>query len=250
VVTGGGRGIGHAVAAELAARGARVVIVSRSGDEIAAVAAEIRRAGGDAEAMPCDVADPEAIERLARAAGERLGQVDILVNNAGIASSAPLHRQSLEEWRRLFAVNVEGTFVATRAFLPGMLARGWGRIVNLASVAGRTGAAYIAAYTASKHAVVGLTRALAAEVAHQGVTVNAVCPGYVATPMTEQSIARIVAKTGISTEAARAKLIAANPQARLIEPEEVAYAVAMLCDERARGINGQTLGVDGGAFLG
>lgn len=250
VVTGGGRGIGQAVAAELAARGARVVITSRSAHEIEAVAAEIRRAGGDAEAMPCDVTDPDAIERLARAAGERLGQVDILVNNAGIASSAPLHRQTLEEWRRLFAVNVEGTFVATRAFLPGMLARGWGRIVNLASVAGRTGAAYIAAYAASKHAVVGLTRALAAEVAHQGVTVNAVCPGYVATPMTEQSIARIVTKTGISPEAARAKLVESNPQRRLIEPVEVAYAVAMLCDERARGINGQALGVDGGAFLG
>ncbi len=250
MVTGAGRGIGQAIAAELAARGARVVIASRSEHEISAVAAEIRRAGGDAEAIPCDVTDAEAIERLARAAGERLGRVDILVNNAGIASSAPLHRQSLEEWRRLFAVNVEGTFVASRALLPGMLARGWGRIVNLASVAGRTGAAYIAAYAASKHAVVGLTRALAAEVAHQGVTVNAVCPGYVATPMTEQSIARIVAKTGLSAEAARAKLVESNPQGRLIEPEEVAYAVAMLCDERARGINGQTLGVDGGAFLG
>lgn len=250
VVTGGGRGIGQAIAAELAARGARVVVSARSVAEIEAVAAEIRRAGGYAEALPCDVADPEALERFARTAGEQLGQVDILVNNAGSASSAPLHRQSLEEWRRLFAVNVEGTFVATRAFLPGMLGRGWGRIVNLASVAGRTGAAYVAAYAASKHAVVGFTRALAAEVARRGVTVNAICPGYVATPMTEQSIARIVEKTGISAEAARAKLVAANPQGRLIEPEEVAFAVAMLCDERARGINGQALGIDGGAFLG
>jgi NAD(P)-dependent dehydrogenase (short-subunit alcohol dehydrogenase family) len=250
VVTGGSRGIGRATARALAEAGARVVIAARSAAEIESVAAELVAAGLEVAAVACDVTEPAAVERLRDEAVARLGAVDILVNNAGAASSAPLKVQRLEEWRRLFAVNVEGTFLASRAFLPGMLEHGWGRIVNVASVAGRTAAPYISAYAASKHAVVGFTRSLAAEVAARGVTVNAVCPGYVATPMTERAIENIVARTRISPEEARGRLVAANPQGRLIEPEEVAYLVAALCDERARGINGQAIGVDGGAFLG
>ncbi|KAB2968247.1 MAG: SDR family oxidoreductase [Thermoanaerobaculia bacterium] len=250
VVTGGGRGIGEATARALAEAGARVVVAARSAGEIERVASELTAAGHEVAAIPCDVTDPDAIERLRAAALDRLGAVEILVNNAGVAASAPLKGQTLEEWRRLFAVNVEGTFLACRAFLPGMLERGWGRVVNIASVAGRTGAPYVSAYAASKHAVVGFTRSLAAEVAVRGVTVNAVCPGYVATPMTERSIETIVTKTGMSAPEARQRLVAANPQGRLIEPEEVAYLVAALCDERARGVNGQAIGIDGGAFLG
>ncbi|MBP1642922.1 MAG: D-beta-hydroxybutyrate dehydrogenase [Acidobacteria bacterium] len=250
VVTGGGRGIGEATARALAEAGARVVVVARGAAEIELVAAKLAAAGHEVAAIACDVADPAAVERLRAAALERLGTVEILVNSAGVASSAPLKGQTIEEWRRLFAINVEGTFLTSRAFLPGMLERGWGRIVNVASVAGRTGAPYLSAYAASKHAVVGFTRALAAEVAARGVTVNAVCPGYVATPMTERSIENIVARTGLSAEEARRRLVAANPQGRLIEPEEVAFVVQALCDERARGINGQAIGVDGGAFPG
>jgi 3-hydroxybutyrate dehydrogenase len=250
VVTGGGRGIGAAVAGALAEAGARVVVSARSAEEIEAVAAGLRGRGLDVDAVPCDVSDPAAIERLAAAARARLGQVDILVNNAGISSSAPVRSQSLEEWRRLFAVNVEGLFLATRAFLPGMAERGWGRVVNVASIAGRTGAPYIAAYAASKHAVIGFTRACAAEVAARGVTVNALCPGYVDTPMTDRSIERIVEKTGRPAEETRRRLLDANPQGRLIEAGEVAFLAVALCDERARGVNGQAIGIDGGAFLG
>lgn len=250
VVTGGGRGIGAAVARELAAAGARVVVSARSADEIEAVAAALRDAGAEAHAVACDVTDPAAVEALAAAAGERLGAVDLLVNNAGIATSAPLKAITLEEWNRVFAVNVTGTFLCTRALLPGMLERGWGRVVNVASIAGRIGAPYISLYAASKHAVVGFTRALAAEVAAKGVTVNAVCPGYVDTPMTDGSVARIIAKTGISEEQALEHLRAASPQQRLMEPEEVAWLVARLCQSAARGINGQALVLDGGAVQG
>jgi len=250
VITGAGRGIGAAIARELARAGASVVVSARTDVEIEAVAAEILALGGRAWAVPCDVADPGAVERLREEATSRLGAVDVLVNNAGIATSAPLKRQTLEEWRRVFAVNVEGAFLATRAFLPAMVERRRGRVVNVASIAGRTGAPYIAAYAASKHALVGMTRALAAEVAASGVTVNALCPGYVDTPMTEDSIERIVEKTGRPAEETRRRLVEANPQGRLIEADEVAFLAVALCDERARGVNGQTIGIDGGAFLG
>jgi 3-hydroxybutyrate dehydrogenase len=250
LVTGGGRGIGAATARLLAEAGARVIVAARTAGEIEAVAEEIRGSGASAEAMACDVADPAAIARLRTAAEARFGTVDILVANAGVASSAPLARIELGEWNRLFAVNATAPFLCAQAFVPGMVARRWGRIINVASIAGRTGAPYIAAYASTKHALVGLTRALAAELADKGVTVNALCPGYVDTPMTDRSVERIVEKAGIAADEAREKLIAANPQRRLITPEEVAFLAVALCDERARGVNGQTLGIDGGAFLG
>ncbi len=247
VVTGGGRGIGAASARALADAGARVVVAARSREEVETVAAELRAAGRDAAGLVCDVTSPEDVRALAQAAQERLGQVDILVNNAGIATSAPLKSVTLEEWNRVFAVNVTGTFLCTQALLPGMLTRGWGRVVNVASIAGKTGAAYITAYTASKHAVVGFTRALAAEVAAQGVTVNAVCPGYVDTELTVQSVARMVAKTGHAAEEIRERLRQMSPQRRIFAPAEVAYLVVALCDPRAAGINGQAIPLDGGA---
>jgi 3-hydroxybutyrate dehydrogenase len=248
VVTGGGRGIGAAVARRLASAGVAVLVAARSRTQVEAVAGSIRGAGGTAWAAVCDVSEEASVEALVENARERFGRVDILVNNAGAAGSARVDRTTLEEWNRLFAVNATGAFLCTRALLPGMVAAGWGRVVNVASVAGLHGARYIAAYTASKHALVGLTRAAAAEVAGTGVTVNAVCPGYVDTPMTDESVARIMEKTGRTADEARAAILKSTPLGRLITPEEVADAVLYLCGEAAGGVNGQALVIDGGAI--
>lgn len=250
VVTGGGRGIGAEVARRLARAGAAVAVAARSEGEIEAVAAELRGAGERALAVPCDVTDEEAVADLARRVDAELGPVDLLVNNSGIATSAPLARITLEEWNRILAVNATGTFLCTRAFLPGMMERGGGRVVNVASIAGVTGARYIAAYAASKHAVVGLTRAAAAEAASRGVTVNAVCPGYVDTAMTDASVARIVEKTGLEADEVRGRLAKSNPQGRLLEPGEVAALIVYLCGPEAGGINGQAIVLDGGGTQG
>ncbi len=249
VVTGGGRGIGAAVARILAAEGAAVVVSARNQDEISAVAADLCARGAKAWGVPCDVTDPAQVAALAAAAEDHLGQVDILVNNAGIAHSAPLRSITLDTWNRIFAVNVTGTFLCTQAFMPGMVQRRWGRVVNVASIAARTGAPYIAAYAASKHAVLGFTRSVAAEVAAAGVTVNAVCPGYVDTEMTRESVERVVAKTGRTAEEAVASMVGTSPQRRLLEADEVAYLVLTLCDPRARGVNGQAVVLDGGGLL-
>jgi NAD(P)-dependent dehydrogenase (short-subunit alcohol dehydrogenase family) len=249
VVTGGGRGIGAAVARALAADGARVILAARTAAEVESVAKEIESAGGAAWPAVVDVKDPESVASLASRAASRVGGVDILVTCAGVAWSAPLARQTIEDWERIFAVNVTGTFLATKAFLPPMMERGWGRVVHMASVAGLAGAKYIAAYAASKHAVVGFTRAVAAEAAPRGVTVNALCPGYVDTAMTEESVARIVNRTGLSDAEARAAILATSPQGRLIEPAEIARAVTWLCEDGARGVNGQAIAIDGGGLL-
>ncbi len=249
VVTGGGRGIGAAVARALAEAGAAVMVAARTAAEVEAVAAELSAAGHRAFAAVCDVTDPESVAALARQAGDRLGAVDVLVNNAGVAPSAPLRSITLESWNRTFAVNTTGTFLCTQAFVPGMVERGWGRVVNVASIAARAGASYIATYAASKHGVLGFTRSIAAELAPSGVTINAVCPGYVDTGMTEESVERIVAKTGITREKAAAAILATSPQRRLLEPAEVAYLVVSLCHPLAKGVNGQALVVDGGSIL-
>ncbi len=250
VVTGASRGIGAAVATALAEAGAEVVLAARNEEQIGERASAIRARGLQAWPLRCDVTDPGSIADLAAAATDRLGKVDILVNNAGVASSAPLHHLTLEEWNRLISVNATGTFLCMQAFAPAMAERGWGRVVNIASLAARVGARYIGAYAASKHAVLGFTRCIAAEMAPRGVTVNAICPGYVDTDMTTTTIERIIGKTGLSREQALDTILATTPQRRLIEPDEVAHAVVMLCHDGARGINGQAIGIDGGEFLG
>lgn len=250
VVTGGGRGIGEAVARSLAEAGASVVVSARTASEIDAVARTLTKAGHSTWAVPCDVADPESIAALYTRAVDHLGQVDILVSNAGVADSAPLPKITLEAWNRVMAVNATGTFLCTQAFLPAMAERGWGRVVNVASVAGKAGAPYIAAYSASKHAVVGFTRSVGAEVATTGVTVNAVCPGYVDTAMSDYSVSRIVEKTSIEEDKARKMLEKMSPQQRMMEAEEVAYLVVSLCDQRAKGVNAQTIVLDGGGVQG
>jgi NAD(P)-dependent dehydrogenase (short-subunit alcohol dehydrogenase family) len=247
VVTGGGRGIGAAVAHALVAAGAGVVVSARSRDEVEATAVALREAGGTAHAVTADVSRPEQVTALLEKAVDQLGSIDILINNAGFALSSRLTSTRLVDWERLFAVNVTGTFLCTQAFLPPMAERGWGRVVNVASIAGRMGAPYISAYVASKHAVVGFTRAVAMEYATSGVTVNAVAPGYVDTELVHKAVANIAAKTGLDDEEALDSLRRQSPQGRIYGADEVAFLVTMLCDERAGGINAQCLVLDGGS---
>jgi 3-hydroxybutyrate dehydrogenase len=249
LVTGGGRGIGRAVALELARAGAEVAIASRTLAEVRQAADEARTLGVRAAAFAADVARAEDVKALFRDARETLGPLDILVNGAGVAPSALVHRTTDEQWRAAIETNLSGVFYGLREALPEMAARGWGRIVNVASIAGKTGYPYIAAYAASKHGVLGLTKCAALEVADRGVTVNAVCPGYVDTPMTDASIARIVEKTGAEAGQIRKRLEDMSPQKRLMTVEEVAALVLFLCGEEARGITGQALSLDGGTVV-
>lgn len=246
LVTGGGRGAGAAIARRLAAGGAAVIVAARSSHDVESVASTLRDAGATASAATCDVSDPKSVEDLAAIVRRTYGRVDILVNNAGIAMAAPLARTTLDQWNTMMAVNATGAFLCLKAFLPDMLQARWGRVINIASTAGLTPDRYIAAYAASKHALVGLTRAAAAEAAPHGVTVNAICPGFLATGMTEQSVARIVAATGRTRDAALSTLTCHNPQKRLIDPEEVAAAAVYLCGNLAAGVNGASLLIDGG----
>ncbi|MDE0121615.1 MAG: SDR family NAD(P)-dependent oxidoreductase [Gemmatimonadota bacterium] len=246
VVTGGGRGIGAAVAKALAETGSAVVVTARSEAEIEAVAEGLRVRGWTAHAVVCDVTDPESVAALADRARELVGHVDILVNNAGVASSAPFLKVTLEQWEQVHRVNATGVLLVTQAFLPAMLERGWGRIVNVASMASLGGGRYMTAYAASKHALVGMARCLADELAGTGVTVNSVCPNYVDTPMTDGNIERIAAKTGKDEEAIRAGLAEMQPGGRLITPREVAHAVMTFMPDEAASLQGAELVVRGG----
>jgi 3-hydroxybutyrate dehydrogenase len=251
LITGGGRGIGRAIAFAFAREGARIALCSRTGDEVEAVADEIRKEFHvDALNDICDVSDPEDVAEFFLASYNAFGRhADILVNNAGIAESAPITRTDDAHWRRHLAINLDGTFYCTRAALPSMIEQGWGRIINIASIAGKTGAPYIAAYAASKHGVVGLTRSVALEVAAKGITVNAICPGYVDTDMTTHAVKQIEAKTGRTATDALEAIKSMSPQKRLVTPEEVAALALLLASEDGRSINGQAISVDGGSVL-
>ena len=251
LVTGGGRGIGRAIALAFASEGAQLTVAARSFEQVEQVAREIAdKCSTKALPVVCDVSDAASVERLFKDVNESFGRgPDILVNNAGIAESAPLTKTGDELWQRHLATNLSGSFYCMRAALPQMIERGWGRIVNIASIAGKTGAPYIAAYSASKHGVLGLTRSAALEVASKGVTVNAICPGYVDTEMTTRGIENITKKTGLSAGQAMESIRKMSPQNRIIEPEEVAALALLLASEEGRGINGQAINVDGGTVL-
>ena len=245
VVTGGARGIGLAISRLLLQHGARVTMIGRNAEALQQ-SVQALQALGEVESATADVSDSAAVGRAFNDARARFGPIHILVNNAGQAGSASFLKTDAKLWRRMMSVNLDGTFYCTQAVLPDLLAAGWGRVVNVASVAGLRGAGYISAYCASKHAVIGLTRSLAVEVAAKGITVNAVCPGYTETDMVEQAVANIVAKTGRTPRDARLELASHNPQQRLVQPEEVANAVLWLCLPGSEAITGQAIVVAGG----
>jgi NAD(P)-dependent dehydrogenase (short-subunit alcohol dehydrogenase family) len=242
IITGGGTGIGAAIARALAAHGAKLTLIGRRREKLEEIGSE----DFDALVSPADVTDRDQVEQCFATAREAQGPITILVNNAGAAESAPFAKVTEEGWRRTMAVNLDALLHCCQAALPDLIAAESGRIVTVASTAGLKGYAYSAPYVAAKHGAVGLTRALAAELARTNVTVNAVCPGFTDTDMVADAVATIQSKSGRSAEEARSALARFNPQGRLVGPEEVAQAVLWLCLPESRSITGQAIAVAGG----
>ena len=248
LVTGGTRGIGLAIAQSLLQHGAKVTIVARNAATLQQVKTWLDGMG-EVNCIELDITDAAAIPKAFNEAVEKFGLISILINNAGQAHSAPFMKTDIKLLHAMLSVNLSSVLVCTQTVLPGMLEMSWGRIINIASTAGLTGYGYASAYCAAKHAVVGLTRSLALEVAKKGVTVNAICPGFTETDLVHEAIANIVKKTGRSEEQARAELAANNPQGKLIQADEVASAVTWLCLSASSSINGQAIPVDGGELM-
>ena len=246
LVTGASRGIGQAIARALARHGADVVVAARDRAAVESVAAEIRSLGRRSAGVSVDVTNPANIEELRAIAERELGPVTILVNNAGASDSHKFLGHDDALWHTMIEVNLHSVYYVTKAFVPAMVEQQWGRIINIASVYSKVGGAYVAAYAAAKHGVLGLTRSLAIEFVTKNITVNAICPAYVDTPMTRRSIERIVARTGMSEAEASKVLEEMSPQKRLIEPEEVAALSVWLASDLAKGITGQAINIDGG----
>jgi 3-hydroxybutyrate dehydrogenase len=241
VVTGGGKGIGAAIARALSRAGATLTVMGRETQALEAIATEL-----DAQAITVDLADESAAHQAFFDAAKLAGPVDILINNVGAAESAKFEKTTRDQWDRMLSLNMTVAFTCSQQVLPSMRTRSYGRIVNIASTASLKGYSYVAAYTAAKHGLLGLTRALAAETAREGITVNAVCPGFTETDLLARSVQTIMNATGRSEDRAREDLMRGNPQGRFIKPEEVALAVLWLCSPEAASVTGQAIAIDGG----
>lgn len=242
LVTGGGTGIGEAIALALAKEGCSVTITGRRLEPLEETSAKAR----GIHPLVMDVNDEESVVKGTVAAIKERGLVDIHVANAGIAETTPFTKTPMDFWRRVMATNLDGVFLSCREVLPGMLANGWGRIITISSIAGLRGLKYGAAYSASKHGVIGLTRVISEEFMHKGITANAICPGYVRTPIVERNTELIMNRSGLSRAEAEASMSSTNRHARLIEVEEVANAALWLCGPGSQSVNGQTIEIAGG----
>jgi NAD(P)-dependent dehydrogenase (short-subunit alcohol dehydrogenase family) len=247
LITGAGKGIGEAISLALAAQGLRVALAARTAGDLERVAGRVRAQGGEAFPVVCDVTQTASIGSAVAAVVDACGPITVLVNNAGAAGSHKFIGHDDALWHYMLDINLTSVYQVTKAVAPMMVAANWGRIINIASIASKVGGKYLAAYTAAKHGVLGLTRALASELVGYNITVNAICPGYVDTPLTDQAVANITARTGRSQAEALAALKHTSPQNRLITPDEVAAVAVLLAGESARGINGQAINIDGGA---
>jgi NAD(P)-dependent dehydrogenase (short-subunit alcohol dehydrogenase family) len=249
LITGASKGIGEAIGRAYARRGLSVALAARTEADVCRVADSICEEGGRAIGVTCDVTAPDSVAASVEKVRAELGPVTVLVNNAGLGGSHKFLGHDDALWHRLVDVNLNSVYYVSKQVVPDMIAAQWGRIVNLGSIASKVGSKYMAAYTASKHGVLGLTRALAVELLPYNITVNCICPGYVDTPMTDGTVENIVSRTGMSAEEARKTIEGFSPQNRLISPVEVALVAVMLIDENAKGITGQAINVDGGVVM-
>jgi len=249
IVTGGGRGIGKAIALAFSREGADVMISARTQREVEQVAQEVKEVGRKALPIVADVSSPQEVERMVSQTIQAFGKVDILVNNAGFLHIGPIAGFNNEIWNRTLAVNLTGTYLCSKAVLGEMVKHGDGRIINISSTAGRIGAAFYGAYAASKHGVIGLTKCLAQEVADKGITVNAICPGFIETSMARDEMNALARLKGIEPEMMRQIVIEGTPQKRILDPEEVAEIAVFLASEKSKGLTGLSIILSGGRVM-